>query len=100
MVDLAGTERSVDSGAMGANFEEMKFINTSLTSFNNLFRQQISSDSIKAFRGSMLTRIFKPALTRVTKTLIIGNISPNPQFYHQSLETLNFAKMATGCQLG
>jgi hypothetical protein len=85
---------------VGANFEEMKFINTSLTSFNNLFRQQIPSDSIKAFRGSMLTRMFKPALTRVTKTLIIGNISPNPQFYHQSLENLTFTKKAFGGQLG
>ncbi len=48
----------------------------------------------------MLTRVLKRALTRGTKILIIGNISPNPQFYHQSLENLTFTKKAFGGQLG
>jgi hypothetical protein len=91
----------VDSGAVGAYFENeiYQFINT-LAKFKNLFRQQISSDSNKAFRVSMLTRVLKRALTRGTKILIIGNISPNPQFYHQSLENLTFTKKAFGGQLG
>ncbi len=39
-MDLAGTERTADSGAVGKHLDEMNKINDTLTSFRSLFSQQ------------------------------------------------------------
>lgn len=79
LVDLAGTERAVHTGATGSRLIEAGNINKSLLSLSRVISQladQTETDTFVNYRDSKLTRILAASLGGNAMTAIICNVTP------------------------
>ncbi|CAG9558640.1 unnamed protein product [Danaus chrysippus] len=92
-VDLAGLERSGETGATGLQFKEGTHINKSLSVLGLVFKQ-LSEDQNKHvnYRDSKLTRILQNSLGGNSKTSIICAVTPAA--VKETISTLQFANRA------
>jgi len=92
LIDLAGSERFVQSGNGKLRLKEQCHINSSLTTLKNVLRALSQNKSHIPFRDSKLTRILQSSLASEScKTLMIATVSQEKQFESESINTLRFA---------
>jgi hypothetical protein len=100
LVDLAGSERLDRSGATGEQLKETVAINKSLSSLADVFVAIGNKQGHIPFRNSKLTHMLQPALSGDGKTLMMVNLSPTMESFHESLCSLRLAKQINQCELG
>ena len=98
IIDLAGSERSKNTNAVGERLKEAGMINKSLSTLGNVINSLVDQSEGKSrhipYRDSKLTFILRDSLGGNSKTVIIANISPSAVNVGETLSTLEFAKRA------
>jgi hypothetical protein len=98
IIDLAGSERSKNTNAVGERLKEAGMINKSLSALGNVINSLVDISEGKSrhipYRDSKLTFILRDSLGGNSKTVIIANISPSSINMGETLSTLDFAKRA------
>lgn len=98
IIDLAGSERSKYTNAVGERLKEAGMINKSLSALGNVINSLVDISEGKSrhvhYRDSKLTFLLRDSLGGNSKTLIIANISPSSICYGETLSTLKFAQRA------
>ncbi|EEQ98953.1 kinesin heavy chain, putative, partial [Perkinsus marinus ATCC 50983] len=114
LIDLAGSERTKRSGAVGQRMKEGQSINTSLSVLGQVISKlsttKASSASHIPFRQSKLTYLLTDALTGNSHTCMLAAVSPARHDQEETLSTLRFASsvkkiktvraVPSGCNLG
>ena len=98
IIDLAGSERSKLTNAMGDRLKEAGAINKSLSALGIVINSLVEISEGKTrhvhYRDSKLTFLLRDSLGGNSKTLIIANISPAQICSGETLSTLKFAQRA------
>lgn len=98
IIDLAGSERSKNTNAVGERLKEAGMINKSLSALGNVINSLVEQTEGKVrhipYRDSKLTFILRDSLGGNSKTVIIANVSPSLINVGETLSTLDFAKRA------
>ena len=96
LVDLAGSERVKMSGVKGAQLEEAKSINSSLSTLGRVIETLADRNSTltPAYRESMLTWILMNSFGGNSRTIMIATISPSAVHYDETLNTMRYARRA------
>ena len=105
LIDLAGSERTKESGVSGDAMREANAINKSLSSLGDVIsamgkRQDASGKTPMhvPYRNSKLTHVLQNALSGSAKTLMFVNI--NPGSHAESLSSLRFASKVGNVEVG
>jgi len=99
LIDLAGSEKLKQSGAVGEAQKETISINTSLTFLSNCI-SALASGQRPSYRDSKLTKLLQNSLGGNSKTLMFVNLSPASASLKESVSSLNFAKKVNQCDIG
>ena len=98
IIDLAGSERSKNTNAVGERLKEAGMINKSLSALGNVINSLVDLSEGKSrhvpYRDSKLTFILRDSLGGNSRTVIIANISPSSVNMGETLSTLEFARRA------
>ena len=98
IIDLAGSERSKNTDAVGERLKEAGMINKSLSALGNVINSLVDLSEGKSrhvpYRDSKLTFILRDSLGGNSRTVIIANISPSNVNVGETLSTLEFARRA------
>ena len=98
IIDLAGSERSKNTDAVGERLKEAGMINKSLSALGNVINSLVDLSEGKSrhvpYRDSKLTFILRDSLGGNSRTVIIANISPSSVNMGETLSTLEFARRA------
>ena len=98
LIDLAGSEKSSQTGATGDRLKEGNMINLSLTSLGNCIKALVDKQNGKKvvvpFRNSNLTRMLQNALGGNSKTYMICAIRPGAKYFDETVSTLKYADRA------
>jgi hypothetical protein len=100
LVDLAGSERLKRSKVTGAEADEAKAINMSLTALGNVVEALKNKQKHIPYRDSALTQVLAPGLGGGAKTAFIIQLSPAEINAEESGSTLKFAERLRGVELG
>ena len=95
IIDLAGSERSKHTNAVGERLKEAGMINKSLSALGNVINSLVDISEGKNrhvhYRDSKLTFLLRDSLGGNSKTVIIANISPSSASVGETISTLKFA---------
>ena len=96
IIDLAGSERTKDSGVEGARLKEASAINKSLTVLGLVIYDLADASSGNKskhirYRDSKLTHLLRDALGGNSKTVMICNVNPHIDALNETRNTLKFA---------
>ena len=111
VIDLAGSERVSQSGAVGVQLQEAQAINLSLTALSNVLMALSSRQSnnrsspgssnsrnsgqwLVPYRNSKLTHLLKDSLGGTARTVFIAHVRTIPEQYRQTMLTLDYASRA------
>lgn len=102
LIDLAGSEKSNQTGATGDRLKEGNMINKSLSALGNCIEKlaeksgnpKKAKDIVVPYRDSKLTRLLQNALGGSSKTIMICALSPASSNYDQTISTLRYADRA------
>lgn len=95
LVDLAGSEKVSKTGAQGAQLEEAKQINKSLSALGNVINALTDGKSSHVpYRDSKLTRVLQESLGGNSRTSLIICVSPVEYNDAETLSTLRFGTRA------
>ena len=93
-IDLAGSERGVDSLAKNKHqLREGSEINNSLLAFKECIRAMHFNSNHIPFRRSALTKLLRNYFINRNNIIIIGNISPSSSCVKGTLNTLHYVSM-------
>ena len=99
LIDLAGSERTKDSGVVGDALREANCINKSLSSLGDVISALGDAKAKHVpYRNSKLTHVLQNALAGSAKTLMFVNV--NPAAHQESLSSLRFAAKVGGVEIG
>merc|ERR1712070_105014 len=99
LVDLAGSERLKRSKVTGAEADEAKAINMSLTALGNVVEALKNKQKHIPYRDAALTQVLQPGLGGGAKTAFIIQLSPAEINAEESGSTLKFAERLRGVEL-
>lgn len=91
-IDLAGSEKIVDSAVNFEKKQENIFINKSLTSLRDVLIALANQEPHIPYRNSKLTTLLQPYLGQEAKSLVIVNLCQNESYYYQTKSSMDFAK--------
>ncbi|KAI6238970.1 Kinesin-like protein KIFC3 [Aphelenchoides fujianensis] len=91
-IDLAGSERVSRSQVNGAQLQEAKHINKSLSELGNVVLALRRNQPHVPFPNCLLTRILEDSLTGDSKTLMIVQLTGDLQNVQESMSSLTFAE--------
>ena len=95
IIDLAGSERSKVTNAVGERLKEAGMINKSLSALGIVINSLVDISEGKTrhvhYRDSKLTFLLRDSLGGNSKTVIIANVTPSAQSSGETLSTLKFA---------
>lgn len=96
MVDLAGSEKTRKTEAVGQRLKEAQCINQSLTALSQVLNALCSpgKDNFVPYRNSKLTRILQDALGGNSKTSLIVAASPCSFNVEETISALRFGERA------
>lgn len=95
LCDLAGSEKiGPEANLTGMHFEELKSINTSLTSLGKVVSALSNKSGHIPYRDSKLTRILQDSIGGNTRTCLIATIAPLTDCAEETISTLSFANRA------
>lgn len=98
IIDLAGSERSKNTNAVGERLKEAGMINKSLTALgiviNSLVEISEGKNRHVHYRDSKLTFLLRDSLGGNSKTVIIANVTAAAISVGETLSTLKFAQRA------
>jgi len=96
LIDLAGSERAIETKNKGIRLKEGANINKSLLSLGNCINALCSSTKNPhvPYRDSKLTRILKESLGGNCRTLMIATISSSIKAFDDTYNTLKYATRA------
>ena len=98
IIDLAGSERSKNTNAVGDRLKEAGMINKSLSALGIVINSLVDISEGKArhvhYRDSKLTFLLRDSLGGNSKTLMIANITPSTFSINETISTLKFAQRA------
>lgn len=94
LIDLAGSERLHDTGAVGTQLKEGALINQSLTALGIVISALVDKGKHIPYRNSKLTRMLQNSLGGNSLTLVMANISPSSGSVGETISTLRFADRA------
>nr|XP_012569745.1 kinesin-like protein KIN-5C [Cicer arietinum] len=94
LVDLAGPENILCSGAREGRAREAGEVNKSLLTLGRVINALVEHSAHVPYRDSKLTRILRDSLGGKTKTCIIATISPSAYCLEETLSTLDYASRA------
>ena len=106
LIDLAGSERTKESGVSGDAMREANAINKSLSSLGDVISAmgkkqdggKGASQVHVPYRNSKLTHVLQNALSGSAKTLMFVNV--NPTHHSESLSSLRFASKVGNVEVG
>lgn len=87
LIDLAGSESAADSKSLS----ETKQINSSLLELTKVMIALKRKETNVTYRGSVLTRLLEPHLSKKCKVLMFVNIAIVEKYLKESLHALEFA---------
>ncbi|TPX37429.1 hypothetical protein SmJEL517_g00681 [Synchytrium microbalum] len=95
IIDLAGSERASVTSNKGKLLHEGANINRSLLALGNCINALcIGRTNHIPYRDSKLTRLLKHSFGGNCKVVMIANVSPAPQHYEETRNTLQYANRA------
>jgi kinesin family protein 18/19 len=97
LIDLAGSERAIQTNNRGIRMLEGANINRSLLALGNCINSLVDSGKREGYvnyRDSKLTRLLKDSLGGNCRTVMIANISPASSNFEETLNTLKYASRA------
>ena len=99
IIDLAGSERSKVTNAVGERLKEAGMINKSLSALGNVINSLVDLSEGKnrhvPYRDSKLTFILRDSLGGNSRTVMIITVDPYIESYTQTLYSLNLAMKAS-----
>ena len=99
LIDLAGSERTKESGVTGASMREANAINKSLSSLGDVaFSHGLARPEHIPFRNCKLTHVLQNALSGSAKTLMFVNV--NPTAHRESLSSAALRGEVGGVEVG
>jgi len=99
-VDLAGSERLSKSEVEGERLKEATNINLSLTTLGKVLNALAMKSTHVAYRDSKLTHLLKESIGGDAKTLVLVQVSPNPNDTQETLTTLMFGTRVCNIEKG
>lgn len=98
IIDLAGSERSKQTNAVGERLKEGAMINKSLSTLGNVIKSLVELSQGKVsfvnYRDSKLTFLLRDSLGGNSRTMIIANVTAATISRDETLSTLKFARRA------
>ncbi|RZC43213.1 Kinesin and/or SCP-1 domain containing protein, partial [Asbolus verrucosus] len=94
LVDLAGSENIERTGATDVRAREAGVINKSLLTLGKVIKALAQKSQHIPYRDSKLTRILQDSLGGNTKTCMIATISPDANYWDETVNTLDYANLA------
>ena len=91
LVDLAGCERVLKSGATGSVLKEAQHINKSLSALGDVMEALDTRSKYVPYRNSKLTYLLQDALGGNSRTMMIVTLAPGEDNAEESLHCLQFA---------
>ena len=91
LVDLAGSERLSKSYASGAQLQEAKKINSSLSTLGKVINSIVKNQQHVPFRDSKLTRLLKNSLGGNSKTSLVVTGSMHRSQIEETISSMRFA---------
>jgi len=94
LIDLAGSEKVSKSGVTGANLQEARNINQSLSCLSDVIAALSNGAKHVPYRNNKLTQLMQDSLGGNAKTLMIVNISPSDFNSEESVMSLHYGTRA------
>lgn len=94
LIDLAGSERVLKTGATGQTLKEGAAINKSLAALGGVMKALVKGredDAHVPFRDSKLTMLLRESLGGNCLTTMLAAVSPSDQHYEETMSTLRYA---------
>ncbi|ERN00937.1 kinesin-like protein KIN-14L isoform X1 [Amborella trichopoda] len=99
LVDLAGSDCSLDEGASGDSVTEMLHVMKSLSALGDVLSALTAKKDVIPYKNSRLTELLTDSLGGTSKVLMIVNVCPNLSNVSETLSSLNFSARARNVEL-
>ncbi|XP_068658410.1 kinesin-like protein KIN-14L [Aristolochia californica] len=100
LVDLAGSETVDKLEVTGERLKEAQYIDKSLSCLRDVITALTQKNSHIPYRNSKLTQLLQDSLGGHAKTLMFAHVSPEADYYGETISTLKFIQRVSSVELG